>query len=115
MNSSFCGYKFDCAGKDLESGKEYKGEVGGGNNTWSKRYKCSDGTSVMVYDLREKGFPTGGILPATSIAEFTTFQIKYADMRPCETQITYNVYWVETFKSMDDVEAAMTAEGLTWE
>ena len=112
---TFCGYKFDCAGKDLESGKEYKGEVGGGNNTWSKRYKCSDGTSVMVYDLREKGFPTGGILPATSIAEFTTFQIKYADMRPCETQITYNVYWVETFKSMDDVEAAMTAEGLTWE
>ncbi len=112
---TFCGYKFDCAGKDKESGKEYKGEVGGGNHTWSKRFKCSDGSSVMVYDLREKAFPTGGLLPATTIAEFTTFQIKYADMRPCETQLNYNVYWVETFKSMDDVKAAIEAEELTWE
>ena len=111
---TFCGYKFDCAGKDLESGKEYKGEVGGGDRTWSKRYELSDGTSVMVYDLREKAFPTGGVLPATTIAEFTTFQIKYADMRPCDHQLQYNVYWVETFKTMEDVEAAITADGLTW-
>lgn len=111
---TFCGYKFDCAGKDLESGKEYKGEVGGGDRTWSKRYELSDGTSVMVYDLREKAFPTGGVLPATTIAEFTTFQIKYADMRPCDHQLQYNVYWVETFKTMEDVEAAISADGLTW-
>lgn len=110
---TFCGFKFDCAGKDIESGKEYKGEVGGGNYTWSHRYYCSDGSSVFVYDLREKGFPTGGILPATTIAEFTTFQIKYADMRPSESQLNYNVYWVETFKTLDDVKAAIAADGIS--
>ena len=107
-------FKFDCVGKDKDSGTDYKGELGGGNKKWSKRYKCSDGSSVMIYDLREKSFPTGGVLPATTVAEFTTFQFKYADMKTSTEQITYDVYWVETFKSIEDVQAAIEADGLTW-
>ena len=106
-------FKFDCVGKDKESGTDYKGELGGGDKKWSNRYKCSDGSSVIVYDLREKSFPTGGILPAATIAEFTTFQIKYADMKNSEAQIEYNVYWVQTFKSLEEVQNAIANEGLT--
>ncbi len=110
-----CAFKFDCVGKDVESGADYKGELGGGDKKWSKRYKCSDGSSVFIYDLREKSFPTGGVLPATTVAEFTTFQIKYADMKTNEQQLEYNVYWVETFKSLEAVQTAIESDGLTWE
>ena len=106
-------FKFDCVGKDKDGDTKYTGELGGGDKKWSERIKCSDGSSVFVYDLREKAFPNGGILPATTIAEFTTFQIKYADMKTSEAQITYNVYWVETFKSIEDVKTAIANEGLS--
>ena len=110
-----CAFKFDCVGKDKESDTKYAGELGGGDKKWSKRYKCSDGSSVFIYDLTEKAFPTGGVLPVTSVAEFTTFQIKYADMKNSETPIAYNVYWVETFKTIEAIQAAIEADGLTWE
>ena len=97
------------------AGVDYKGELGGGNNKWSYRYKCSDGSSVFIYDLRDKAFPTGGVLPPTAVAEFNTFQIKYADMKTSEAQLDYNVYWVETFKSLDDLRTKLEAQGLTWE
>lgn len=109
-----CAYKFDCVGKDKDGDTKFSGELGGGNKKWSKRYKCTDGSSVFIYDLREKSFPTGGILPATTVAEFTTFQIKYADMKTSEAQITYNVYWVQTFKSLEEIGAQLEAEGLSW-
>ena len=110
-----CAFKFDCVGKDKDGDTKFSGELGGGDKKWSQRYKCSDGSSVFIYDLREKSFPNGGILPATTVAEFTTFQIKYADMKTSASQIEYNVYWVETFKSIEDVQAAIEADGLTWE
>ena len=110
-----CAFKFDCVGKDKESGTDFKGELGGGNNKWSKRYKCSDGSSVFIYDLREKSFPTGGVLPATTVAEFTTFQFKYADMKNSAIQLQYNVYWVQTFKSLEEVGALLESEEITWE
>ena len=110
-----CAFKFDCVGADKAAGVDYKGELGGGNNKWSYRYKCSDGSSVFIYDLRDKAFPTGGVLPPTAVAEFNTFQIKYADMKTSEAQLDYNVYWVETFKSLDDLRTKLEAQGLTWE
>ena len=97
------------------TGTDFKGELGGGNNKWSKRYKCSDGSSVFIYDLREKSFPTGGVLPATTVAEFTTFQFKYADMKNSAIQLQYNVYWVQTFKSLEEVGALLESEEITWE
>lgn len=57
----------------------------------------------------------GGLLPTTSVAEFTTLQFKYADIATIDHQIQYNVYWVQTFKSMDDLKAYLDKEGLTYE
>ena len=109
-----CAYKFDCVGKDRDGDTKYTGELGGGDKKWSKRYICDDGSSVFIYDLREKGFPTGGILPATTVAEFTTFQIKYADMETIDHQIEYNVYWVQTFKTLDEIGTLLESEGVSW-
>lgn len=107
-------FKFDTNGKDVESGTEYRGEIGGGNNKWSQRWKCSDGTSVFIYDLRDKAFPTGGVLPTTAIVKFTTFQIKYADMRTLDHEVTYDVHRVQSFHNIDEVRQHLTAEGLSW-
>lgn len=97
------------------NGTKYSGNVGGSNNKWLYAYKCSDGTYVYVYDLSSQKFATGGLLPNNALAEFTTFQFKYADISPISYQITYNVYWVQSFKTLENIEAYITSEGLTFE
>ncbi len=94
----------------------YKGSVGGGNNKWSTRYKCNDGSYVFVYDLSTLTFATGGLLPTTSSVKFSTLQWKYADIKTIGHKITYSVYWVQTFKSRDAVKSYIENEdGLSWE
>lgn len=105
----------DTSGTDLATGTKFSGNVGGNNNKWKYDYKCSDGSHVFVYDFTTQSFANGGIFPANDIGEFTTFQIKYADMRTLTDQVTYNVYWVQTFKTVDDVKAYIESEGLTYE
>jgi len=36
-------------------------------------------------------------------------------MRTVDHQFQYNLYWVQTFKSMADLENYVKGEGLTWE
>lgn len=105
----------DTSGKDLATGTSFSGNVGGSNNKWKYDYKCSDGSHVFVYDFSTQSFANGGLFPANSIGEFTTFQIKYADMRTLTSQVTYNVYWIQTFKSLDDIKSYLDGEGLTYE
>ena len=96
------------------NGKDFKGSLGG-NNAWEHDYKCSDDSHVFIYNLAAQKFQTGGILPTTSVAAFKTFQFKYADMKPIDHQIEYNVYWVQTFKTLDDLQRYIQSEGLTYE
>ncbi len=96
-------------------GANFSGNLGGSNNKYKYNYKCSDGSRVFVYDLSSQSWANGGLLPTTSVAEFTTLQFKYADIATIDHQIQYNVYWVQTFKSMDDLKAYLDKEGLTYE
>lgn len=107
-------FKFDTSGKDEESGTEYRGEIGGGNNKWSQRWKCSDGSSIFIYDLSTQGCPTGGVLPTTAVVKFTTFQIKYADMRTLDHEIDYNAYGVQSFHNVEEVRQYLTDKNITW-
>lgn len=94
----------------------FGGNVGGNNNKWKYDLKCSDGSHVFVYDLSTQGFATGGLLPTTEVTQFNTLQFKYADIATINHQITYNVYWVQTFKTLDDVKKYITdVDGLTFE
>ena len=103
----------DAVGKSA-SGADYKA-IANGNNKYLHDYKCSDGSHVFIYDLATQACGTGGLMPTTETVDFTTLQIKHADMRTVDHQFQYNLYWVQTFKSMADLENYVKGEGLTWE
>ncbi len=106
--------KFDC--RATAGDKEYSDLVGGGDNRWAHDYKCSDGSHVFVYDFSTQSIKNGGMLPDNMVATFTTFQLKYADMVTTLPSLEYNLYWVQTFKSLEDVEKYITEQdGLTFE
>lgn len=96
------------------NGSNYSGGLGGNNNKWLNDYKCSDGSHVFIYNLSTQKWANGGELPTNALATFPTLQFKYADIRTLTSQIQYNVYWVQTFKTIDDVKAYIASEGLTY-
>lgn len=96
-------------------GKDFKGGLNGTNNKWAHDWKIDDGTHVFIYDLATQNFQTGGKLPATAVATFGTFLFKYADIRPATTPLDYEVHWVQTFKTIEDVENYIASEGRTIE
>lgn len=101
-------------GSGNSNGATYSGGLNGNNNKWLNEYQCSDGSRVFVYNLSTQGWASGGVLPTNSVATFTTFQIKYADIKTINRQIDYNVYWIQTFKTLNDIESYITSEGLTF-
>ena len=105
---------FDVVGKS-ESGADFKA-LGNGNNKYTGDLKCSDGSHVFIYDLSTLAFGTGGVAPANESISFNTFQLKYADIKTIDHQITYNLYWFQTFKTVEDVKKYVTdVDGLTYE
>jgi hypothetical protein len=105
---------FDVVGKS-ESGADYKA-LGNGNNKYTGDLKCSDGSHVFIYDLSKLTFGTGGAAPTNESISFNTFQLKYADIKTIGRQVTYNLYWFQTFKTVDDVKKYVTeVDGLTYE
>ena len=103
----------DAVGKAGDT--DFKGGLDGNNNKWLHDYKCSDGSHVFIYDLSTQKWATGGVLPTTSVATFTAMQFKYADMKTLTEQVTYNVYWVQTFRTIEDLQQYIEGEGLTYE
>ena len=105
---------FDVVGKS-ESGADFKA-LGNGNNKYTGDLKCSDGSHVFIYDMSTLAFGTGGLAPTSESIKFSTFQLKYADIKTIDHQITYNLYWFQTFKSVDDVKKFVTeVDKLTYE
>ena len=96
-------------------GTQYKA-IANGNNKWLHDYKCSDGSHIFIYDLSQQACGTGGIMPTGETVAFSTLQIKHADMKTIDHQFDYNLYWVQTFKTIDDLEDYVkNTEGLTWD
>ncbi len=110
----------DCTARNItldavSEDSSFKGGLNGTNNKWLNEFKCSDNSRVFVYNLASQGWQTGGVLPTDKSVKFTTLQFKYADMATLTQQVTYNVYWIQTFKTMDDLKAYITSENLTYE
>jgi len=105
---------FDAVGTS-ESGTQYKA-IANGNNKYLHDYKCSDGSHVFIYDLSTQQCGTGGLMPTNEYVKFNTLQLKYADMKTATSQLQYNIYWVQTFKSLDDVVKYITdTDNLSYE
>lgn len=105
--------KFDVVGK-LSDGTSLGGMVGGGDNRWTAKFICSDGSAILVYDLTKLGF--GGnsedkLLPEGTDMTCQTFQLKYADIKSSESftaeDIMYRMFWFCTFSNEDEMIAYM--------
>lgn len=102
-------------------GAKYSGGINGSNNKWKTKYKCSDGSSILIYDLSTQGFQSGGLLPAGTVGVFTTFQFKYADIKtPAKAEdVQYRFFWFMTFGSLDEMESYLQEwsqkTGITYE
>ena len=79
---------------------------GGGANKWVKKLKCSDGSSILVYNIDEQNWQNGGKLPENDIAIFNHFKIGYADIAGIASvdQSDFRYFWFHTFKSMSEFE-----------
>ena len=107
-------FNMDVVGKS-ESGKDFKA-LGGGNNKWSNELKCADGSRVFIYDLSKVAFGTGGVAPTNESISFSIFQLKYADIKTIDHSFDYKVYWMQTFKSVADVENYVKkVDGISYE
>jgi hypothetical protein len=96
----------DTSGSDMATGVKYAGNVGGSNNKWKTKYKLSDGSCVLIYDLSTPVVCHRWIVTSWKCSTVTSLQFKYADIGTVDHQITYKVYWVQTFKSDADIRRA---------
>lgn len=119
---------FDTSG-NVEDGTKYSGGIGSNNNKWKKKYKCSDGSAIIFYDLATQGFGKSdgtNLLPEGTVGTFATFQLKYADIRysdqhdyPDDPGVHYRMFWFHTFQSEEALNAYLNAwsteTGITFE
>lgn len=94
------------------------GEVGnqGAGDGYQHKYKCADGSNVFIYNFAEQGVGASqALIDQTNVTEFTTFQIKYADMRTFSSSIKYKAYWVQSFKNIDELKAYLQKTGVEYE
>ncbi|MCF0176868.1 MAG: Ig-like domain-containing protein [Bacteroidales bacterium] len=117
----------DCSGNTIDDGTKYSGGINGTNNKWGTKYKCSDKSAILIYDLTTQSIQTGGLLPAGKVVQFATFQLKYADVRVNNSSkpnynandLHYRFFWFHTFKTMDDCKAYLdtwsASSGISYE
>lgn len=99
------------------SSVEYSGNLGGDNNKYLGDLKCSDGSHVFIYNLATQKFKNAtSTVPTDGTLTVKTFQFKYADIKVAASQLTYKLYWIQSFKTVEDVKAYVTkVDGLTYE
>ena len=109
-----------------EDGTKYSGNYGGSNNKWFKKFKCSDGSAILVYSLVDQNWQNGTAFPENTVITFTTWQLKYADIRNSDkadlqdiNNLYYRFFWHHTFRSMDEMNAYLlewsNKTGITYE
>ena len=98
--------KMDTKEVGVSSGTNY-GNYFGSNDQYAHDWKCSDGSHVFIFDYSTTDLPT------TETLEFTLYQLKYADMKGLPDPIKFNVYWLQSFKTLDDIKAYIQSEGLS--
>ena len=97
----------------------------GGDNTWDVRdsgnphskddlnsYALSDGTRLIYMDLTEK-FASSTFVDAEGFHDFNLFQIKVADIPYANVdpnKAWYDVYWIRTFKTVEEAISFAEAE-----
>lgn len=97
----------------------------GGKNTWDNRisgipqctdtkntYELSDGTRLIYMDLTDK-FASSDFVDAEGFHNFNLFQVKVADIPYANVdpeKAWYDIYWIRTFKTVDEAISFAKAE-----
>ena len=103
-----------CVVLDTHNGR-YNQPVGNGNNNYSTYLKNGgswewDKPAVYYYDLQETFGNSGYYCSTTSVEELRTFKFVIADY-PKDTSLdTYDVYWIRTFKTLEELKAFVDSE-----
>ena len=101
-------------GYALSSGSNarvWSGRMGGGGaNKWVRKLKCSDGSSILIYNLAEQSWQNGGMLPENDVVIFNHFKIGYADIAGIDSveNSDFRYFWFHSFKSMSEFEAYLS-------
>lgn len=111
---TFRAFKFDTSGPVVSGEVSPVGGEGGGSDTYIHKYKCEDGSNVFIYDFTQQSIRAAK-LDQNNVTAFNNISIKYADMRPFSAPITYKTYWVQTFKSMDELHAYLEKTGVKYD
>ncbi len=80
-----------------------------GNNKYTT-INCDDTVPVYYYDLTTfttSKLPNG--FPAEAPYTLSNLQFKIADIENATVPVKYNIYWIRTFKSVEDLEAFVKA------
>ncbi len=115
-NVSGKSFKLDASGGTC-NGQSFSGELGGGSEKWDQTWKCSDGSRIVIYDLSTQAWK-GFVLPATDVAKVNKLTFKYADIvlkQETGEQLRSAIYWIQTFKTLEEVATYIQSEGLTYE
>lgn len=101
------------------NGTGFTGTVGNGNNKWVKKFRCSDGSSIFIYDLSTQKVGSR-MLPEDFHAD-GNLQLKYADVKlngVAQQGVTYRFWGFRSFGSMSDMEDYLSewseASGITY-
>lgn len=113
-NVSGKSFKLDASGGQC-NGQSFSGELGGGSEKWEQSWKCSDGSRIVIYNLAAQAWK-GFTLPATDVAKVNKLTFKYADIvlkQETGEQLHSDIYWIQSFKTVDDIKAYVENEGLS--
>lgn len=103
-----------CVVLDTNNGR-YNQPVGNGNNNYFT-YLKNNGTwvwnqpAVYSFDLQEVFGNSGYKYPTTGTADLSTFKFVMADYPKATSSSTYEIYWVRSFKTLEELKAFVDNE-----
>jgi uncharacterized protein YjdB len=92
-------------------GPVYRGSIGSDNNSYTIFGADAISTTepnVLVFDLLETTW-SGGFTTGTGVYNLTQFKFVIADF-PVAALWTYDIYWVRSFKTMEELTAFVSSE-----
>ena len=104
-----CNINFDAAGGQID-GTGTATSYGNlqGNNGWKYEWKRKDGTPtqerVIAYDMSQQSWSSSSIDKLIGNVLFKTLTLKYADVQGGSNPLSYNIYWIQSFKSKEDLD-----------
>ena len=106
--------RYGCIAMDTNNGR-YKQPTGNGNNNYSIYVKNGadwewNKPAIYYYDMQQPFGNSDYRYSLTSPVEVTTFKFVMADYPKASSKDSYEVYWVRSFKTLEELKALVDNE-----